>query len=252
MEKETAMNLGENIQYLRKINKITQEELADQMFVSRQTISKWEMNQAYPEIPKLVELADVFHCKVDELLRVNLTERMNVYSDVKITKVPDFTMERYVIISPNPEDDVHAYMEAWAQRSGLLSVTDGKPACIGWDFPFVSAEQQNRYGLRGYVSAYILPDGFVPLCPGVEIVSQKETEYASITIRNPFERAFEYIPTAYKKIMEYLNANGFKQNLSDEYVCCFEYVYQKDDMTYMTVCVAVDALARANLITPIR
>lgn len=50
MEKETAMNLGENIQYLRKINIITQEELADQMSVSRQTISKWEMNQAYPEI----------------------------------------------------------------------------------------------------------------------------------------------------------------------------------------------------------
>lgn len=38
---------------------------------------------------------------------------MNVYSDVKITKVPGFTMGRYVIISPNPEDDVHAYMEAW-------------------------------------------------------------------------------------------------------------------------------------------
>ena len=69
---------------------------------------------------------------------------------------------------------------------------------------------------------------------------------------NPFKRAFEYIPTAYKKIMEYFNANGCRQNLSDEYVCCFEYVYQKDDMTYMTVCVAVDALARANLITPIR
>ena len=48
-------------------------------------------------------------------------------------------------------------------------------------------KQQNRYGLRGYVSAYILPDGFVPLCPGVEIASQKETEYASITIRNPFK-----------------------------------------------------------------
>ena len=177
---------------------------------------------------------------------------MNEYSDVKITKVPGFTKGRYVMISPNPEDDVHAYMESWAQRSGLLSVTDGKPACIGWDFPFVSAEQQNRYGLRGYVSAYILPDGFVPLCPGVEIASQKETEYASITIRNPFKRAFAYIPNAYKKIMKYLNANGCRQNLSDEYVCCFEYVYQKDDMTYITVCVAVDALASANLITPIR
>lgn len=126
------------------------------MPVSRQIISKWEMNQAYPEISELVELSVVFHRKIDELLRVNLAKRMNEYSDVKITKVPGFTMGRYVIISPNPEDDVHSYMETWAQRSGLLSVTDGKLACIGEVFPFVSAEQQNRYGLRGYVSAYYI------------------------------------------------------------------------------------------------
>lgn len=101
---------------MRKINRITQEDLADQVSVSRQIISKWELNQAYPEISELVELADVFHCKVDELLRVNLAEIMNEYSDVKITKVLGFTMGRHVIISPNPKDDVHSYMEAWAQE----------------------------------------------------------------------------------------------------------------------------------------
>lgn len=37
------MALGDNIQYLRKMNDITQEELAEKLFVSRQTISKWEM-----------------------------------------------------------------------------------------------------------------------------------------------------------------------------------------------------------------
>ena len=40
------MALGDNIQYLRKVNNITQEELAERLAVSRQTISKWEMNQA--------------------------------------------------------------------------------------------------------------------------------------------------------------------------------------------------------------
>lgn len=126
------------------------------MPVSRQIISKWEMNQAYPEISELVELSVVFHRKIDEMLRVNLAKRMNEYSDVKITKVPGFALERYVVISANPEDEVHAYMEACTQRSGLLSVTDGKPACIGWGFPLVSAEQQNRCGLRGCVSAYYI------------------------------------------------------------------------------------------------
>ena len=50
------MSLGENIQYLRQINSITQEALAESLSVSRQTISKWETNQVYPEIPKLIEM----------------------------------------------------------------------------------------------------------------------------------------------------------------------------------------------------
>ena len=56
-----SMTLGDNIQYLRKVNNITQEELAERLSVSRQTISKWEMNQTYPEISKLIEIANI--CK---------------------------------------------------------------------------------------------------------------------------------------------------------------------------------------------
>ena len=70
------MNLGDNIQYLRKVNNITQEEMAERLSVSRQTISKWEMGQAYPEIPKLVIIGDMFHCKVDELLKQDMHKVM--------------------------------------------------------------------------------------------------------------------------------------------------------------------------------
>lgn len=211
-----SMTLGDNIQYLRKVNDITQEELAERLSVSRQTISKWEMNQAYPEIPKLIEIGNIFHCKVDELLKKDMGKSKNVYSDVTVKEIPGFRMGRYVIISPNPEDDVYTYMERWAESSGLNAFTGYKPKRIGWDFPFVSAEQQNRFGLRGYAAAYILPDGFEPQCGGVEIVSQKAANYARITICDPFSRAFEYIPTAYKNVLEYLKANGFKENVSGE------------------------------------
>ena len=234
------MALGDNIHYLRKMNDITQEELAEKLFVSRQTISKWEMDQVYPEIPKLIEIGRMFHCKIDELLKEDMGKRKNVYSDITVKKIPGFRMGRYVIISHNPEDDVHAYMDRWAETSGLNAVTDDKPKQIGWDFPFVSAEQKNRFGLRGYVSAYILPDGFEPECGGVEIVNQRAADYACITICDPFSRAFEYIPTAYKKILEYLQANGLKENVSSEYLSCFEYVYEKENTTYMEVCIHVD------------
>ena len=74
----------------------------------------------------------------------------------------------------------------------------------------------------------------------MEIVNQRAADYACITICDPFSRAFEYIPTAYKKILEYLQANGLKENVSSEYLSCFEYVYEKENTTYMEVCIHVD------------
>lgn len=92
-----SMALGDNIQYLRKVNDITQEELAERLSVSRQTISKWEMNQAYPEIPKLIKIGNMFHCKVDELLKEDMGKRKDVYSDITVKEIPGFRMGRYVM-----------------------------------------------------------------------------------------------------------------------------------------------------------
>ena len=47
------MNFGKNLQYLRRLSKnLTQEELAEKLNVSRQTVSKWETNEALPEMDK--------------------------------------------------------------------------------------------------------------------------------------------------------------------------------------------------------
>ena len=48
------MSLGENLQFLRKKNNITQEQLAEQLDVSRQSVSKWESDSSYPEMDKLL------------------------------------------------------------------------------------------------------------------------------------------------------------------------------------------------------
>ena len=61
------MTLGENILYYRKKSEITQEQLAEIMQVSRQSVSKWENNEAVPELQKLIKLADVLEVGLDEL-----------------------------------------------------------------------------------------------------------------------------------------------------------------------------------------
>lgn len=65
---------GENLQYYRKRNNITQEQLAEQLNVSRQTVSKWEAGTSYAEMDKLLQLCDLFCCSLDTLLRKEASE----------------------------------------------------------------------------------------------------------------------------------------------------------------------------------
>lgn len=242
------MSLGKNIQYLRKQKKITQEQLAEMMSVSRQTISKWETDEIIPELNKLVALSDVFYCKLDALVKEDMNACDEVYSETTIKKVKAFKMARYVMLTPNPEDDANFYMENWARRSGLLEFQPDAMR-IGWDFPFAISEMQNRFGLCGYVAAYILPEGFETSCLGVKFAEQKEADYAVITIHDPFATASGRIQNAYKKIMEFLHANGFCEKPKDGILSCFEHVYEKEGITCMDVYIHVDSVSRTDSFT---
>lgn len=68
-----VMKISEKIIELRKINKMTQEELASICNVSRQSISKWEADIALPETEKLLLLGETFHVSMDILLKDELT-----------------------------------------------------------------------------------------------------------------------------------------------------------------------------------
>lgn len=70
------MSFGENLQFLRKKNNITQEQLAEQLGVSRQSVSKWESDGSYPEMDKLMQLCEMFSCNMDALLRGNVEEHV--------------------------------------------------------------------------------------------------------------------------------------------------------------------------------
>lgn len=62
------MTTGEKISMLRRRKNITQEQLAELLGVSRQSVSRWEMDQAFPETEKLIHLAGLFYCSIDFLL----------------------------------------------------------------------------------------------------------------------------------------------------------------------------------------
>lgn len=91
------MNFNEKLISLRKSKGLSQEELGAKLNVSRQTISKWESCQSYPDFQRLVLLSDFFGLTLDELVKdidvqevreKNLnSERLNsIYSDVENAK----------------------------------------------------------------------------------------------------------------------------------------------------------------------
>lgn len=83
----TIMTLGEKIAKQRKELNYTQEQLADILGVSRQSVSKWESDIAYPETDKLIELGKLFDCSMDYLLKEKATEKCDIHASGFTEKV---------------------------------------------------------------------------------------------------------------------------------------------------------------------
>ena len=84
------MNLSDNLKRIRKENNLSQEDLAEKLGVSRQSVSKWESGAAYPEMDKVIQLCKMFDLNIDELLNKNVNEvKDNKQSKININKYID-------------------------------------------------------------------------------------------------------------------------------------------------------------------
>ena len=63
------MEIGNKINQLRKLSGMTQEQLAEKLNVSRQTISKWESDSTSPDLESIVKISRIFHVSLDDLLK---------------------------------------------------------------------------------------------------------------------------------------------------------------------------------------
>ncbi len=63
------MKIGDKLKNARLRKSMTQEEVAEKLFVSRQSISNWENNKTYPDIGNVIALSDLYQISLDELLK---------------------------------------------------------------------------------------------------------------------------------------------------------------------------------------
>ena len=96
------MELGNKILELRKKQNITQEELAEKIGVTRQTISKWELGETAPDIKQAKVLAQLFNISLDELVCNNIKEENNNqklrHLSIKALKITGLIFAGFLVI----------------------------------------------------------------------------------------------------------------------------------------------------------
>ena len=102
------MSFGSNIGYLRKKKGITQEELAERMYVSRQTISRWETDSVYPDVETVIRLCELLECDMETLVR----------GDASAEKQPAPEQE------PQPTQESKAEIKMVLRRNTVLKIVE--------------------------------------------------------------------------------------------------------------------------------
>ena len=78
------MEIGKKLKEVRMKSNLTQEQVAEKLFVSRQTISNWENEKSYPDIISIIKLSDLYSISLDELLKGDqkMIEHLEVSTDI--------------------------------------------------------------------------------------------------------------------------------------------------------------------------
>ena len=87
MQGGEEMELGKQIKKYRQELQLSQEELADHVYVSRQTISNWENDKSYPDVTSLVLLSEIFQISLDNLIKGDIEVMKDVIQKEEIVKM---------------------------------------------------------------------------------------------------------------------------------------------------------------------
>lgn len=114
------MDIGLRIKKLREQQKISQEELALKIFVSRQTVSNWETNKSCPDVKSLIILSNVFNVSLDSFIKEDIKEMREIVEKAAIKK---FNMMSVVFLTELTAITVSAYP---------LAIIDGYTGIVIW------------------------------------------------------------------------------------------------------------------------
>lgn len=92
------MELGNHIKHYRNEKGLSQEELAERVYVTRQTISNWENNKNYPDINSIVLLSEVFEISIDNLIKGDLEQMKKEINSEEVKKLNFYSLMMAILM----------------------------------------------------------------------------------------------------------------------------------------------------------
>ena len=154
-ESEEVMLLADKIIELRKKNGWSQEDLAEKLDVSRQSVSKWESAQSVPDMKRILMMSEVFHVSTDYLLK-DAIEAPGEDDHVEMGKTGDDLPVLKVSMA-----DASAFLDF--RRTKSLRIAVGITLCILSPIPLLSFSDTEKGSIAGLVILLIMVAGAVAL-----------------------------------------------------------------------------------------
>lgn len=149
------MKLGEQIKRLRVEQNLSQEELAEKIFVSRQSISNWENDKTYPDIKSLLLLGEVFSVSLDKLIKGDVeTMKMEINAQEQMTFQRDSWIYTILLIllALTPIPLIH-FMGVWGAAVYLVQ------ALVTVAFAFRVEKLKKKHNIYTYKEIIAFTEG---------------------------------------------------------------------------------------------
>ena len=123
--------MGEQIAHLRIRNNYTQEQLAEELEISPQAVSKWENGKAVPEVPMLCKISRLFNCSIDRILNPSSGVLCNMDFDYEFLVKPRLPVADYSGPEWPKSISSASFLTALKLFFGLEQRKDGKGRLFG-------------------------------------------------------------------------------------------------------------------------
>ncbi len=203
------MNLKDKLTKLRKDNNLTQDELAEKLYISRQTISNWENGRTYPDIETLILISNKFNISLDDLLKTDkevikdMDKKIRSHKKLIITII---TLLVVLISSLGIGYRYHTTHKRVVKTVITKIVPEGYTVWGNSDKKIISKDNLDFY-IDKYIDIYLYTDDFYqnkpePLIKKVKILNYDFRHVSLIVSDNDYITLSQYDSTDQKLYFE--------------------------------------------------